>query len=156
MDRAQVINFGAGPSALPDSVLEEATKSLLNFQGTGIGITEISHRSKEFGAVVTQLEQLIRTQLDVPPTHHILFSQGGGTQQFASVVLNMQARHRLLHPLLTADARVMDYVVTGSWSKKAAEEARRLGGARVHVVADARAHSADRKSFTGVPPHAAF
>ena len=64
VERAQVINFGAGPSALPDSVLEEAAKSLLNFQGTGIGITEISHRSKEFGAVVTRLEQLIRKQLD--------------------------------------------------------------------------------------------
>ncbi|KAI5124584.1 hypothetical protein M0805_003103 [Coniferiporia weirii] len=156
MERTQVINFGAGPSALPDSVLEEATKSLLNFEGTGIGITEISHRSKEFGAVVTQLERLIRTQLDVPSTHHILFMQGGGTQQFSSVVLNMQARHLLLHPHLTPDGRVMDYVVTGSWSKKAVEEARRLGGARVNIVADSRTHSADGKSFTGIPPHDAF
>ncbi|KAH8117369.1 phosphoserine aminotransferase [Phellopilus nigrolimitatus] len=156
MDRSQVINFGAGPSALPESVLEEATKALLNFQGTGIGITEISHRSKEFGTVVSQLEQSIRTQLDVPPTHHVLFMQGGGTQQFSSVVLNMQARHRLLHPHLADDERVMDYVVTGSWSKKAVEEARRLGGARVNVVADARAHSSDGKRFVGIPPHETF
>ncbi|EJD05850.1 phosphoserine aminotransferase [Fomitiporia mediterranea MF3/22] len=156
MDRTQVINFGAGPSALPDSVLHEATEGLLNFQGTGIGITEISHRSKEFGAVVTRLEQLIRTQLDVPPTHHILFMQGGGTQQFSSIVLNMLARHRLLHPNVSDEDRVMDYVITGSWSKKAADEARRLGGARVNIVVDAREHSADGTSFTGIPPHEAF
>ncbi|KAL5529212.1 hypothetical protein ACEPAG_5186 [Sanghuangporus baumii] len=156
MERTQVINFGAGPSALPDSVLEESAKALLNFQGTGIGITEISHRSKEFGAVVKRLEQLIRTQLDVPPTHHILFMQGGGTQQFSGVVLNMLARYRLLHPNIPDEEHVIDYVITGSWSKKAAEEARRLGGAHVNVVVDAREHSADGESFTGIPPHEAF
>lgn len=156
MDRTQVINFGAGPSALPESVLEDATKALLNFQNTGIGITEISHRSKEFGEVVAHLEQLIRTQLDVPETHHILFTQGGGSQAFSSVVLNMQARHRLLHPHLTDEERTMDYVVTGSWSKKAAEEARRLGGGQVKIVADGREHSSDKKSFEGIPPHDAF
>jgi phosphoserine aminotransferase len=156
MDRSQVINFGAGPSALPDSVLDEATKGLLNYAGTGIGITEISHRSKEFGALVKNLESLIRTQLAVPETHSILFTQGGGTGQFSSVVLNLQARHRLLHPELADEDRVMDYVVTGSWSKKAAEEARRLGGGRVNVVADGREGSADGKSFTAIPPHDSF
>lgn len=151
------INFGAGPSALPDSVLEEATKALLDFQGTGIGITEISHRSKEFTAVISRLEQLVRTQLNVPPTHHVLFSQGGGSQQFSSVVVNMQARHRLLNPNVRAEDSVMDYVVTGSWSKKAVEEARRLsGGARVNVVADSRVHSPDGKSFESIPPHSTF
>ena len=158
MDRTQVINFGAGPSALPHDVLEEACKGLLNFENTGIGVTEISHRSKEFGAVVTRLEQLIRTQLEVPPTHHILFMQGGGTQQFSCSILNMLARHFLLHPNTPTGERVVDYVVTGSWSKKAADEARRLAGpgVRVNIVADAREHSADGKSFTGIPPHDAF
>jgi phosphoserine aminotransferase len=156
MERKEVINFGAGPSALPHDVLEEATKGLLNFQNTGIGVTEISHRSKEFGTVVTRLEQLIRTGLDVPPTHHILFMQGGGTTQFSCTILNMLARHRLLHPNTPDNDRVVDYVVTGSWSKKAVEEARRLGGARVNVVVDARKYSADGKSFTGIPPHDAF
>lgn len=155
MDRTQVINFGAGPSALPESVLEDATKGLLNYNGTGIGITEISHRSKDFGALVTKLQSLIRTQLAVPETHAILFVQGGGTTQFASIVLNLQARHRLLHPELSDADRVMDYVVTGSWSKKAAEEARRLGGGRVNIVADGRAHSEDGK-FTSIPPHDSF
>ncbi|KAF7317082.1 Phosphoserine aminotransferase [Mycena chlorophos] len=149
----RVINFGAGPSALPDSVLQEAAAGLLDFNGTGIGIAEISHRSKEFTAFLAEVESLIRTQLDVPPTHSILFTQGGGTGQFSAVVLNMLARHRLLHPNLADEDRVLDYVVTGSWSKKAADEARRLGGARVHVAADARLHSKDTKSFDNIPTH---
>ncbi|GBE81942.1 Putative phosphoserine [Sparassis crispa] len=155
-DHSRVINFGAGPSALPVSVLEEAAKGLLNFQGTGIGIAEISHRSKEFQAFLTNLESLIRTQLNVPSTHRILFTQGGGTGQFSAVVLNLLARYRLLHPERTVEDTVMDYVVTGSWSRRAAEEARRLGGGRVNVVVDARTHSDDGKSFDRIPPHEAF
>ena len=159
-DHARVVNFGAGPSALPLSVLEEAQKGLVNFNGTGIGIAEISHRSKEFQAFLDELEQNIRTQLDVPPTHRILFTQGGGTGQFSAVVLNMLARHRLLHPNASAEETVLDYVVTGSWSKKAAQEARRLvepaGSATVRTVVDARVYSKDGKSFDNVPPHAEF
>ncbi|KAF7796959.1 hypothetical protein EIP86_008147 [Pleurotus ostreatoroseus] len=143
--------FGAGPSALPTSVLEETAKGLLNFENSGIGIAEISHRSKEFSAFITHLESVIRTTLDVPPTHHILFTQGGATTQFSAVVLNMLARYRLLHPA-PADATALDYVLTGQWSKKAADEARRLGGGRVHVVADARTSSPDGR-FDNVPPH---
>lgn len=153
---ARAINFGPGPSALPQSVLEQATQGLLNFEGTGIGIAEISHRSKEFGAFLSNLESLIRTQLDVPQTHRILFTQGGGTGQFSSVVMNMLARHRLLHPDLTNDERVMDYVITGSWSKKAAEEARRLGGGLVNIAADARPYSKDGKSFDNIPTHDSY
>jgi phosphoserine aminotransferase len=147
------INFGAGPSALPDAVLEEASKALLNFQGTGIGIAEISHRSKEFGAFLSKLESLVRTQLEVPPTHSILFTQGGGTGQFSAVVLNLLARHYLLYP--EADKRPLDYVVTGSWSKKASEEATRLG-CDVNVVVDARPYSKDSKSFDNIPDHGAY
>ncbi|KAJ3476271.1 hypothetical protein NLI96_g11272 [Meripilus lineatus] len=154
----RVINFGAGPSALPASVLAEASQGLLNFQNTGIGIAEISHRSKEFTAFVQNLESLIRTQLDVPPTHAILFTQGGGSNQFSAVVLNMLARYRLLHPEKKSEEVVMDYVVTGSWSKKAAEEARRLsGGSQVNTVVDSRDHSlAQKKSFDNIPPHSAY
>lgn len=150
----RAINFGAGPSALPEDVLIEATKGLLNFEGTGIGIAEISHRSKEFDACQSKLESLIRTLLNVPQTHSILFTQGGGCAQFSAVVLNMLARHRLLHPELKEEERVMDYVVTGSWSQKAAAEARRLGGGRVNIVADGRNSSTkDKKSFDNIPPH---
>ncbi|KAL1748061.1 pyridoxal phosphate-dependent transferase [Schizophyllum fasciatum] len=153
---ARAINFGPGPSALPESVLEETAKGLLNFEGTGIGIAEISHRSKEFTAFVRNVESLIREQLHVPPTHQILFTQGGGCGQFSAVVLNMLARHRLLHPELPDEDRVLDYVVTGSWSKKACEEAKRLGGSRVNVAADGRAHSQDGKSFNNIPPAESF
>ncbi|KAL7283440.1 phosphoserine aminotransferase [Trametes coccinea BRFM310] len=155
-DHGRVINFGAGPSALPLSVLEEAQKGLLNFQGTGMGVAEISHRSKEFQAFLSDFEANIRTQLDVPPTHRILFTQGGGTAQFSAVVLNLLARYRLLRPDAAPADTVLDYVVTGSWSKKAADEARRLGGATVRTVVDARVYSKDGKSFDNVPPHAEF
>ncbi|OBZ75902.1 Phosphoserine aminotransferase [Grifola frondosa] len=150
----RVINFGAGPSALPVSVLEEAAQGLLNFRGTGMGVAEISHRSKEFQTFLDEFEASIRTQLAVPPTHRILFTQGGGTAQFSAVVLNLLARYRLLHPERGADETVVDYVVTGSWSKKAAQEAARLGGARVHIAADAREHGG--KAFDHIPAHGAY
>ncbi|KAF7363335.1 Phosphoserine aminotransferase [Mycena sanguinolenta] len=153
MSDSRVINFGAGPSVLPDSVLQEAAKGLLNFNGTGIGIAEISHRSKEFVAFLAELEGQVRSQLEVPETHSILFTQGGATGQFSAIVLNLLARHRLLHPDLSNDERAMDYVVTGSWSKKAAEEARRLGGGQVNVAVDARPYSKDGKSFDNIPAH---
>ncbi|KAI0319375.1 pyridoxal phosphate-dependent transferase [Amylostereum chailletii] len=156
MASSRVINFGAGPSALPHTVLEKAAEGLLNFNNTGIGIAEISHRSKEFTSFISNLESLIRTQLEVPPTHSILFTQGGGTGQFSAVVMNMLARHRLLHPELSDDQRVMDYVLTGSWSQKASQEAARLGGGRVNIAVDARNYSKDGKSFDNIPPHAEY
>ena len=154
---SRVINFGAGPSALPESVLEEAAKGLLNFENTGIGVAEISHRSKEFSAYLANVEDLIRQQLSVPTTHSILFLQGGGTAQFSAVVLNMLARHFLIHPDMKAEDRVMDYVITGSWSKSAVKEAGRLaGGASINIAADARTSSVDGKSFTHIPSHKAY
>ncbi|KAF8582650.1 phosphoserine aminotransferase [Ramaria rubella] len=152
-ERAETINFGPGPSPLPDSVLEQAAKGLLNYNGTGIGLTELSHRSKEFGALTKHLEAIIREQLSVPFTHSILFTQGGGSGQFSAVVLNLLARHRLLNPNVRDDERIVDYVITGSWSKKAFDEAKRLGGAKVNIVVDGRQHSKDGKSFDNIPPH---
>ena len=154
---SRVVNFGPGPSALPEPVLIEAAKGLLNFENTGIGIAEISHRSKEFAACLANVEELIRQQLNVPSTHSILFFQGGGTAQFSAVVLNMLARHYLLHPDMKAEDRVMDYVLTGSWSKAAAKEAGRLaGGATVNIAVDARDFSPDGKSFDRIPSHDAY
>ncbi|EKM55612.1 uncharacterized protein PHACADRAFT_256348 [Phanerochaete carnosa HHB-10118-sp] len=155
----RVINFGAGPSALPLPVLEQSQAGLVNFENTGIGIAEISHRSSEFTTFIAKVEVNIRSQLDVPPTHAILFTQGGGSAQFAAVVMNMLARYKLLHPEKGGAETVLDYVVTGSWSKKACEEARRLtvgGHAQVRVVVDTRQHSRDGQSFDNIPPHAAF
>jgi len=155
---ARIINFGAGPSALPLSVLQQATSGLLNFANTGIGIAEISHRSKEFTSFISKLETLIRDQLDVPPTHQILFTQGGGSAQFSAVVLNMLARYRLLNG--ENKEAVLDYVVTGSWSKKAMEEANRLvaaGGGKVNLVVNAKDYSDNKKkSFDNIPPPDAF
>jgi len=157
MSTSRVINFGAGPSSLPQGVLKKAAHGLLNFKDTGIGIAELSHRSREFVAFLSNLESNIRTQLDVPPTHSIFFTQGGGTAQFSAVVLNLLARHRLLYPDLADDERVMDYVLTGSWSKKAYDEARRLsGGARVNLALDTRKYSKDGLSFDNVPPHGEY
>ncbi|KAF9452304.1 phosphoserine aminotransferase [Macrolepiota fuliginosa MF-IS2] len=153
---SRVINFGAGPSALPDSVLQEATKGLLNFENTGIGIAEISHRSPEFTSYLAGVEALIRQQLGVPSTHSIFFTQGGGTGQFSAVVLNLLARHRLLYPDLRDEERGLDYVLTGSWSKAAHTEGLRLGGGQVNIVVDGRLHSKDAKSFDNIPPHASF
>lgn len=162
MSGNRAINFGAGPSALPLSVLKEASTNLLNFQNTGIGITEISHRSKEFTGFLADLETRIRRQLEVPPTHKIIFTQGGGTGQFSAVVYNLLARHRLLYPELGDDERRLEYVVTGNWSKKAMEEAKRLCasprgvGGDVRVIADARTLSKDGKTFDNIPPHAEY
>lgn len=156
----RVINFNAGPPALPLSVLEEAAKGLFNFEQTGIGIAEIAHRSKEVRSYMDKLELQIRTQLEVPPTHKILFTQGGGRGQFASAVYNMLARHWLLYP--EATERRLEYVVTGSWSKAAMEESARLCrgprgvGGTVGAVVDARRFSIDGKSFDNIPPHAQF
>lgn len=155
-ESTRVVNFGAGPSALPLPVLEQAGRALVDFDGTGIGIAEISHRSKEFVAFVRKLEDLIKSQLGVPDTHAILLTQGGGTGQFSAVVYNMLARHRLLHPELSEDQRTLDYVLTGSWSKKAQEEAHRLGGGVVNTVVDARKHSESGKTFNQIPPHDEF
>lgn len=141
---------------MPDPVLEEATKGLLNFENTGIGIAEISHRSPEFTSYLSNVEALIRQQLDVPPTHSIFFTQGGGTGQFSAVVLNLLARHRLLYPDIKEEERGLDYVLTGSWSKAAYTEALRLGGGKVNIAADGRVHSKDSKSFDNIPPHEAY
>ena len=158
MPEHRVTNFGPGPSALPESVLVEAAQGLLNFNNTGIGIAEISHRSKEFGAYIRNVELLVREQLDVPDTHKIIFTQGGGTAQFSAVVLNLLARHHLIYPNLPAEDRTLDYVLTGSWSKAAADEARRLtlDTAKVNIVVDARQFSKDGKSFDNIPHHDAY
>ncbi|KAG6336917.1 hypothetical protein ID866_2155 [Astraeus odoratus] len=141
-----------GPSALPESVLRQAGNALLDFQDTGIGIAEVSHRSKEFKAYLQDVESNMRKLLKVPDSHVVLFTQGGGSAQFSAVVLNMLARHHELYPTLTPEQRTLDYVVTGSWSSKAVKEAKRLGGGKVNVVADSRTFSPQGK-FDNIPSH---
>jgi phosphoserine aminotransferase len=157
-ESSRAIYFGAGPSALPLSVLTEAAKGLINFENTGIGAAEISHRSPEFTSYLSNVEALIRSQLGVPPTHSILFTQGGGRCQFSAVVLNLLARHHLLFPDLRDEERSLDYVLSGTWSQGAYDEGVRLAGGKhqVKIVADGRVYSKDSKSFDIVPPHESF
>ncbi|WKX91299.1 hypothetical protein Q1695_009830 [Nippostrongylus brasiliensis] len=108
------INFGAGPAKLPEEVLLKAQEELINFNGTGISILEMSHRSKEFAAVLQETKQLLRQLMHVPDNFEILFMQGGGTGQFAAIPMNIKGDHDFA-----------DYIVTGAWSNKAAEEAKK-------------------------------
>lgn len=132
----RIYNFSAGPAMLPTPVLEEARAGLLDWQGSGMSVMEISHRSRAFVAVAEAAEADLRELLAVPAGYHVLFLQGGATQQFAQVPLN-----------LAAAGATVDYVNTGIWSKKAIDEAGRH--ARVEVVADGAA-----SGYTAVPPAA--
>jgi phosphoserine aminotransferase len=116
----RAINFSAGPAGLPLPALELAKQELLDFEGSGMSIMEQSHRGKQYDAVHAEAEALLRGLLGVPDQDHVLFLQGGASQQFATVPLN------LLRPGASAD-----YILTGGWSEKALEEAQRIGAARV-------------------------
>jgi phosphoserine aminotransferase len=130
----RVFNFAPGPAALPVEVLERARAELTDWQGLGLSVMEISHRSPPFLAVARAAEGRLRELLAVPDSYRVLFLQGGATAQFAAVPLN----------LASAEATV-DYLVTGAWSTKAVAEARRLS-ARVNVAADEAA-----SRYTTVP-----
>lgn len=119
----RVHNFAAGPAALPLEVLERAQAELTDFNGLGMSVMEISHRSTDFVAVASESEALLRDLLAVPDNYTVLFLQGGATGQFAAIPLN-----------LTAAGAQVDYVNTGSWSKKAIGEARKY--VQVNVIAD--------------------
>ncbi|XP_064388476.1 phosphoserine aminotransferase-like [Halichondria panicea] len=120
--REETINFAAGPAQLPYEVLTEAQKGLLNYNGHGMSILEITHRSPMFDQLNQETNDLIRTLLNVPDNYKILFLQGGGTGQFAAVPLN----------LTSSNEDVVDYIVTGQWSGKAAKEAEKY--AKVNLV----------------------
>jgi len=111
---ARVHNFNAGPAALPLEVLEQVREELLDWHGSGMSIMEMSHRGKEFIAVAEQAEQDLRDLLQIPANYKVLFLQGGATQQFSMVPMN-----------LLRGKRKADYVNTGAWSKKAIGEAKR-------------------------------
>jgi phosphoserine aminotransferase len=119
-------NFNAGPSILPLPVLEQAQKELIDFKGTGMSVMEISHRSKEFEAVLAEAEQDLRSLMGIPANYKVLFLQGGATLQFAMIPMN-------LRPAGTS----ADYIVTGAWSKSALKEAQKLGTTKVAFSADA-------------------
>ena len=129
----RVFNFNAGPAVLPESVLEEAQRDLLALPGVGMSVLEISHRSAAFDRILEAAEADLRALAGVPDDYHVLFLQGGASQQFAMVPMN------LLGP-----GGVADYTLTGSWAKKAATEAARFG--RVNICA-----TTEDDAFTRVP-----
>lgn len=128
---ARVFNFSPGPATLPQEVLQQAAKDIVNFNNSGIGLIEMSHRSKDFIAVTDETESLIRELMNIPANYKVLFLQGGASTQFAMVPLN------LLGPGKTAT-----YLNTGTWAKNAIKEARLIGN--VEVAFDSEPTSFDR------------
>ncbi|KAG8225297.1 hypothetical protein J437_LFUL001911 [Ladona fulva] len=116
MSTKQVINFGAGPAKLPEEVMEQVQKELLSHKNSGISVMEMSHRSAEFAAILESTQKLLKDLLKIPTNYKVLFMQGGGTGLFAAVALN-----------LISKSGTADYIVTGSWSAKAAKEAAKYG-----------------------------
>ncbi len=131
MATKRIHNFSAGPAVLPVPVLEEACENMLSLGDLGMGIMEISHRSKQFSAIIEEAEEDLRELLNLPAEFHVLFLQGGATLQFSMVPMN------LLGPNQTAD-----YIVTGVWSEKAAKEAKKVG--EVNIAADTNADNHTR------------
>ena len=119
-DTSRVFNFGAGPAVLPEPVLEEARQHLMALPGVGMSVLEISHRSSTFIEIIETAQANIRELAGLPNDYQVLFMQGGATQQFAMVPMNLLPR-----------GGTADYVVTGSWAKKAAQEAERFGAVRI-------------------------
>ena len=120
-------NFSPGPAPLPTSVMHEIQAELLDFNGTGISVMCMSHRSPEFGAVFTEAQECLRRVLEVPSSHEILFTHGGGHGQFAAVPLNLCGAGK--------DCRA-DYIVSGTWSRRAALEAEKYATVRVCAEGD--------------------
>lgn len=129
----RVFNFSAGPSVLPVEVIEKVQSELLNYQGSGQSIMEMSHRSKEFVKVMEDAEKDLREIMEIPDNYKVLFLQGGATLQFAMVPIN-----------LLRNSKKADYIVAGTWGKKAAKEAEKFGD--IKVVA-----SSQDDTFTYIP-----
>jgi phosphoserine aminotransferase len=128
----RIHNFSAGPAALPEEVLKQAEEELLDWHGAGCSVMEMSHRGKEFTSIIEQAEADLRELMGIPEQYKVLFLQGGATQQFAQIPMNLLA------------GRSADYIVTGSWSKKAFKEAQRIGNVRCAATTEA-------SNFTRLP-----
>ncbi|HLK94049.1 MAG TPA: 3-phosphoserine/phosphohydroxythreonine transaminase [Polyangia bacterium] len=139
----RVYNFSAGPAMLPTEVLEASAKALVDFQGKGFGIAECSHRGKEFDGVLDEAIAKCKSLLSVPDTHDILFLQGGATQLFSTIPMN----------ILNGTA---DYVVSGEWSKKAAGAAQGAYGEKVRIIASSEETKFDRVPSFKADPAAAY
>ncbi|MGN0603398.1 MAG: 3-phosphoserine/phosphohydroxythreonine transaminase [Oscillospiraceae bacterium] len=129
---SRVYNFSAGPAVLPEEVLKEAAAEMLDYNGTGMSVMEMSHRSKAFEEIIQTAEKDLRELMNIPDNYKVLFLQGGASQQFAMIPMNFMKNG------------VADYIITGQWAKKAWQEAQKYG------KANAVASSAD-KTFSYIP-----
>ena len=129
---SRVYNFSAGPAVLPEEVLKEAAAEMLDYKGCGMSVMEMSHRSSVFQEIIETAEADIRDLMQIPDNYKVLFLQGGASQQFAMIPMNLMKN------------KVADYIVTGQWAKKAAKEAEKYG--EVHVIA-----SSEDKTFSYIP-----
>ena len=129
---ARVYNFSAGPAVLPEEVLQEAANEMFDYRGSGMSVMEMSHRSKAYQAIIDEAEADLRDLMQIPDNYKVLFLQGGASQQFAMIPMNLMKNG------------VADYIITGQWAKKAYEEAKKFG------TANAVASSAD-KTFSYIP-----
>ncbi len=129
---SRVYNFSAGPAVLPEEVLKEAAEEMMDYRGCGMSVMEMSHRSKMFQQIIDDAEADIRTLLSIPDNYKVLFLQGGASQQFAAVPMNLMVNKKAC------------YIQTGQWAKKAAQEAKLYGD--VHIVA-----SSEDKTYSYIP-----
>ncbi len=129
---ARVYNFAAGPAVLPEEVLQEAADEMLDYRGCGLGVMEMSHRSAEFEKIIGDAKQDLIDLMGIPEEYEVLFVQGGASQQFAAVPMNLMKN------------RVADYIVTGQWAKKAFAEAKIFGEAN-------KIASSEDKTFSYIP-----
>lgn len=151
---ARVWNFSAGPAALPAEVLAQARDEMLDWHGAGMGVMEMSHRGKAYDSIINAAESDVRELMGIPSNYKVLFLQGGATQLFSQIPMNL------------AGGRSADYLVTGSWSKKAVDEAKRVApvAGAVHVAGSTAAKGAIADGFTrflrddelDLDPNAAF
>jgi len=127
-----VYNFSAGPAVLPEEVLQEAADEMLDYRGTGMSVMEMSHRSKAYDTIIKEAEADLRELMNIPDNYKVLFLQGGASQQFAMIPMNLMKN------------RVADYIVTGQWAKKAYQEASLYGKAN-------KIASSEDKTFSYIP-----
>ena len=130
---SRVYNFSAGPSMLPEEVLKKAAAEMLDYEGSGQSVAEMSHRSKEFETIIKDAEALLRELMNIPDNYKVLFLQGGASTQFAAIPMNF----------MNGSGKA-DFIITGQWAKKAYSEAQKYGDCKVV------ASSAD-KTFSYIP-----
>src|SRR5699024_660278 len=129
---SRVYNFSAGPAVLPEEVLKEAAEEMLDYRGCGMSVMEMSHRSKMFENIIQVAESALRDLLEIPENYKVLFLQGGASQQFGMIPMNLMKN------------RVADYIVTGQWAKKAWQEAQKYGKAN-------KIASSEDKTYSYIP-----